>query len=50
MLKMCYFGAVGRARGCYARGHGFESQRMRTFWQPLMKYAHPYAYHTHTYI
>ncbi len=32
MLKMCYCGAVGRARAWHATGHGFESQRVRTFW------------------
>ena len=31
MLKICYFGAVGRARAWHARGHGLESQRVRTF-------------------
>ncbi len=33
MLKMCYFGAVGRARAWHARGHGFESEREPTFLQ-----------------
>ena len=36
MLKMGYFGAVGRARACHARGHGFESEHGRTFLQGII--------------
>ena len=46
MLKMCYFGAVGRERAWYARGHGFESQRVRAFWQHTYEHTNA-AQHTH---
>ena len=44
---MCYFGAVGRARAWHAKGHGFESQRARAFWQTLMNTHKCCATHTY---